>query len=87
MVLFGVMGDDVVELFNPFKLREQHGGLGGIHGIDENGLAGAFNEIGVVAGTIRKRDEGVEKPPVPVNGAYPEYPLHNLFRVHIYPLY
>ena len=67
MVLLRVVGDQIIDGTHIFQLGQKSFGHGRIHGIQNSGLLAALNEISVVAGSIRKWDQRIEQPPVPIH--------------------
>ena len=66
MILFRVVGDDVVDLRDALQVGPEDIELLGLDGVDERDLVAAGHEIGVIARPVGQGDEGVEKPPVEV---------------------
>ncbi len=58
MVLFGMLGDDVVDLLyaQSTQVAQQHTGHGFVHGVNKCRLLAALDQIGVVAGSFRQRN-------------------------------
>jgi len=75
MVLLGVMGDDIVKLRDISQLRHQGLRQRGVDRVQESGLGAAFNQVRIVGGAVRKRNQRVEQPPVPIDGPQPMNPL------------
>jgi hypothetical protein len=71
VVLLGVVSDDIVDLCNVLELGEQHTHLLRIDGVYQGCFLASLNQVGVVARAVRKRDQRVEQPPVPIHGTHP----------------
>jgi len=69
MVLLGIMRDDKVDFAHTVQLRHRFIGHGRIDRVQQSGLLAAFNQISIVRRAIWKRDEGIKKTPVPINGS------------------
>ena len=60
MVLFRMLRDDVIDLRDALKLCQEFIGHGGINRVQQSRLLTAFNEISVIAGSVRKGDKRVK---------------------------
>ncbi len=62
MVLFGMMTDDIIELVNPGpnQMADQILDFRRIYGINKGCFFGAFNQVGIIAGSVRQRNQFVK---------------------------
>jgi hypothetical protein len=80
VILLGVVADHVVELSDPqlVEVGEEILGQRGLDGVDESGLGLALDQVGVVAGAERQRDERIEEAAIPVDRADREHTFFDL---------
>jgi hypothetical protein len=85
MILFGVMGDDVVDPLHPKvpQMPDQFGGFRRIDRIDQGGFLLSPDQIGIVRGAVGKGDQFVKQPTVPIDGPDGEYILLDFSGRHL----
>jgi hypothetical protein len=74
MILFSMVDDDIIDPLDACldKVADIFKFFGRVNGIDKGGLLTPPDQVGIVAGPFRERNQGIKKPAVPIDSTDPE---------------
>ena len=85
VILFGMQGEDVIDLIHTLQAGQEDVHQVRFDRVHQDGLFAAADEIGIVAGVVGERDEGIEQPAFPIDAPTQSTPgvMDRLFMVYL----
>ena len=82
MVLLPVMGNEIIDLRDIGQVLLELPKLRGVGRVEEGRRRAPMDKISVIARPVGQRDQGIEKPPLPVDRPGPKDAFPDLLLLH-----